>query len=79
MGALIGTRLAVARYAAASCHASDRPRRHNSRIEIRQTVGDALLFCGEKLEYSRPPFTMGERSISLLLHYVDRNFAGKLF
>jgi hypothetical protein len=56
-----------------------RSRGHNSPIEIRQTVGDALLFCGEELEHSRPPFTMGERSISLLLHYVDRNFTGKLF
>jgi hypothetical protein len=56
-----------------------RPRGCNSPVEIRQAVGDALLFCGEELEHSRPPFTMGERSVSLLLHYVDRNFPGKLF
>ncbi len=56
-----------------------RPRGRGSPVEIRQGVGDSLLFCGEELEHSRPPFTMGERSISLLLHYVDRNFPGKLF
>jgi hypothetical protein len=55
------------------------PRGHGSPVEIHQAVGDALLFCGEELEHSRPPFVMGERSISLLLHYVDRNFPGKLF
>jgi hypothetical protein len=55
------------------------PRGQNSPVDIRQSVGDALLFCGEDLRHSRPPFTMGDRSTSLLLHYVDRGFSGKLF
>jgi hypothetical protein len=56
-------------------HARDRgpPR------EIRQSVGDAVLFLGQELEHFRPPFTAGERSVSLLMHYVDRDFSGKLF
>jgi hypothetical protein len=56
-----------------------RPRDGRAPVEINQSVGDALLFCGGELEHFRPPFTMGERSTSLLLHYVDRNFSGKLF
>jgi hypothetical protein len=55
------------------------PRGQDSPVEIRQSIGDALLFCGEDLRHSRPPFTMGERSTSLLLHYVDKGFPGKLF
>jgi hypothetical protein len=36
-------------------------------------------FCGEELRQARPVFTMGERSVSLLLHYVDVVRAGRLF
>jgi hypothetical protein len=55
------------------------PRGQSAPVEIRQSVGNALLFCGEELEHFRPPFTMGDRSTSLLLHYVDKGFSGKLF
>ncbi len=55
------------------------PRGGGSPVEIRQSVGDALLFCGGELEHFRPSFTMGDRSTSLLLHYVDKGFSGKLF
>lgn len=55
------------------------PRGGSSPVEIRQTVGDALLFCGGELEHSRPPFTMGDRSTSLLLHYADQGYSGALF
>ena len=48
-------------------------------MEIRQSIGDALLFCGEELTHARPVFTMGERSVSLLLHYVDAVREGRLF
>jgi hypothetical protein len=55
------------------------PRGRDSAVEVRQSVGDALLFCGEDLKHSRPPFTMGDRSTSVLLHYVDRGFSGRMF
>jgi hypothetical protein len=55
------------------------PRDASAPVEIRQSVGDALLFCGEDLKHARPAFTMGERSTSVLLHYVDRGFYTKLF
>jgi hypothetical protein len=55
------------------------PRGQESPVEIHQAIGDAVLFCGEDIRHARPPFTMGERSTSLLLHYVDKAFAGKLF
>src|SRR5262249_9698414 len=44
-----------------------RPRGGSSPVEIRQSVGDALLLCGEELEHFRPAFTAGDRSTSLLL------------
>jgi hypothetical protein len=55
------------------------PRDGRAPVEIYQSVGDALLFGGEELKHFRPPFRMGDRSISVLLHYVDRDFSGKLF
>jgi len=56
-----------------------RPRGRSSPVELHQSVGDALLFCGEELEHSRPAMTIGERSITLLLHYVDRGFSDAMF
>ncbi len=55
------------------------PRSRDAPVEIRQSIGDGLLFCGGELEHFRPPFTMGDRSTSLLLHYVDKSFTGALF
>jgi hypothetical protein len=55
------------------------PRHRDAAVEIRQSIGDALLFCGEELRHARPVFTMGERSVSLLLHYVDAVREGRLF
>lgn len=55
------------------------PRGQESPVEVRQSIGDALLFCGEDLKHARPAFTMGDRSTTLLLHYVDRGFAGAMF
>jgi hypothetical protein len=56
-----------------------RPRGGGPPREFRQSVGDAFLLSGQELEHFRPPFTAGERSVSLLMHYVDRDFSGKLF
>jgi hypothetical protein len=39
----------------------------------------ARASCGEQLRHARPVFTMGERSVSLLLHYVDVVLEGRLF
>jgi hypothetical protein len=55
------------------------PRDDGSPLEFHQSVGDALLFAGQELVHFRPPFTTGERSTSLLLHYVDTSFSGVLF
>jgi hypothetical protein len=56
-----------------------RPRDGRSPVEIQQSVGDAILFCGQELEHFRSPLVVGERSTSLLLHYVDQEFSGVLF
>jgi hypothetical protein len=55
------------------------PRGWSAPVEIRQTVGDPVLFCGEELTHFRQAFTTGERTTSLLLHYVDEGAAGYLF
>jgi hypothetical protein len=55
------------------------PRDNGAPIEIRQEVGDAVIFGGRDLTHFRPPFTAGTRSVSLLLHYVDRAFPGVMF
>jgi hypothetical protein len=55
------------------------PRDGGAPIEIRQAVGDAVVFSGRELVHFRPPFTTGTRSVSLLLHYVDRGFSGVTF
>ena len=55
------------------------PRGGGAAIEIRQAVGDAVIFNGQELRHFRPRFTAGTHSISLLLHYVDRDFSGVMF
>jgi hypothetical protein len=55
------------------------PRGGGAAIEIRQAVGDAVIFNGQELKHFRPRFTAGVHSISLLLHYVDRDFSGLTF
>jgi hypothetical protein len=55
------------------------PRGGGAPIEIEQSVGDAVIFNGQELKHFRPEFTSGERSTSLLMHYVDRDFSGVLF
>jgi hypothetical protein len=54
------------------------PRGGSEPVEIRQAIGDAVIFNGRELHHFRPPFTAGTQSISLLLHYVDRDFSGAL-
>ena len=54
------------------------PRGGGAPVEIRQALGDAVVFSGRELDHFRPPFTAGTRSTSLLLHYVDRDFSGVL-
>jgi hypothetical protein len=51
----------------------------DAALEVRQSVGDAIIFNGRELKHFRPPFVAGTRSTSLLLHYVDRDFPGVLF
>lgn len=55
------------------------PRGGGAPLEIRQSVGDAVIFNGQELSHFRPPFTAGTQSTSLLLHYVDRDFTGVMF
>jgi hypothetical protein len=55
------------------------PRGGGAPIEIRQAVGDAVVFNGQELRHFRPRLTAGTHSISLLLHYVDRDFSGVTF
>ena len=55
------------------------PRGGAAPVEIQQSVGDAIIFNGRELKHFRPPFTAGTQSTSLLLHYVDRKFAGVMF
>jgi len=55
------------------------PRGGGAPLEIRQSIGDAVIFNGQELSHFRPPFTAGTQSTSLLLHYVDRDFTGVMF
>ena len=55
------------------------PRGGGAPLEIRQSVGEAIIFNGQELSHFRPPFTAGTQSTSLLLHYVDRDFTGVMF
>ena len=55
------------------------PRGGGAPLEIRQSVGDVVIFNGQELSHFRPPFTAGTQSTSLLLHYVDRDFTGVMF
>lgn len=48
-------------------------------VEIRQSVGDLIVFDGRDLRHFRPPFRAGSRSTSLLLHYVNCDFSGVMF
>ncbi len=45
---------------------------------IWQYLGESLLYRGRALEHSRDPLPGGHTSTSLLLHYVDQDFAGSL-
>jgi hypothetical protein len=56
-----------------------RPRDGGPPVEFHQSVGDAVLFSGVELDHFRPLFTAGERSVSLLMHYVGRDYSGRLF
>jgi hypothetical protein len=55
------------------------PRGGGAPLEIRQSVGDAVIFNGRELSHFRPPFIAGTQSTSLLLHYVDHDFTGVMF
>jgi hypothetical protein len=55
------------------------PRGGGAPLEIRQSIGDAVIFNGQELSHFRPPFAAGTQSTSLLLHYVDRDFTGVMF
>lgn len=45
---------------------------------VRQAPGDGLLFRGRELTHRRDLLGHGQRSTSLLLHYVARSFRGSL-
>ena len=47
-------------------------------VEIKQQVGEAVLFRGRRLIHFRPPLPAGYTSTSMLLHYVRKSFPGSL-
>jgi len=47
--------------------------------EIRQAIGDSVLFRGRVLPHFRKRFNSGENSISAFFHFVDESFEGSLF
>jgi hypothetical protein len=47
-------------------------------LRIWQYLGEGLLYRGRYLPHYREPLPEGCSSLSLLLHYVDQNFAGPL-
>lgn len=47
-------------------------------IGIWQYLGESLFYRGRRLPHSRDPLPGGCSSTSLLLHYVDKSFAGPL-
>ncbi|WP_146151720.1 hypothetical protein [Ahniella affigens] len=54
-------------------------RQRNGQVaEIRQRIGDALIFKGRELSHSRDQLPHGHQSLSLLFHYVDADYKGDL-
>jgi hypothetical protein len=51
---------------------------NGSRVDIHQTVGQALIYFGQTIPHSRAPLDTCRSSTSLLLHYVDEDFTGTL-
>lgn len=51
---------------------------HGSAAACRLAPGDAVLFAGRRLTHHRHALPDGHTSASLLLHFVDRSFAGHL-
>jgi hypothetical protein len=47
-------------------------------VAVHQLPGDALVFAGRRLPHWRDRLPDGRTSTSLLLHYVDETFTGRL-
>lgn len=45
---------------------------------VHQRVGDALMFKGRELMHSRDVLPDGHRSVSLMFHFVDADYAGEM-
>ncbi len=48
-------------------------------VELFQSAGEAILFRGAKLPHYRPPLANGQTYLSLLFHYVSREFHRTLY
>jgi hypothetical protein len=64
-------------------HEQERPwplciKTRRGTVEIKQQVGEAVLFRGCRLSHFRPPLHAGYTSTSMLLHYVRKSFRGPL-
>lgn len=46
--------------------------------DLRQRVGDALIFKGRELSHCRDVLPPGHRSASMLFHFVDRDYDGEM-
>jgi hypothetical protein len=49
------------------------------KVELFQSVGDAVLFRGTRLPHYRPPLAEGQTYTSLLFHYVPADFTRTLY
>lgn len=45
---------------------------------IHQRIGEALIFKGRELKHGRDKLADGHRSVSLLFHFVDEDYAGEM-
>lgn len=54
------------------------PRPDSEPIDCFQSLGGGILFCGRDLPHGRKPLPADETCWTLLLHYVDADFAGPL-
>jgi len=52
--------------------------RDGDTAELREHVGDSVLFCGRVIEHSRPSLPIGHECDVLLLHFVDQDYTGAL-
>ncbi|QJE74583.1 hypothetical protein HHL28_17280 [Aerophototrophica crusticola] len=55
-----------------------RPGPDTAPVELRCRLGDGVVFRGRRLPHSRPRLPEGDRSTTLLLHYVHPDYRGPL-